>query len=276
MNNGIKYVTLTDKELASLYKNKSIPNMDINQYVFVKDKTGEIIDKLRWNGKELVRLNYNCINSTRFGKIKPLNDEQYALFDLLQNESITVKSITGIAGSGKNYCAMTYAINAIEKWDKGKSSYKKIILIRNNIEVRNTPTLGALPSGINEKLLPFAMPVADLVGSTAELFQMINDNKIELLHLGFARGRSFENSIIVVDECENLTGEHVALLVSRVGKGSVILFLGDENQSDKVIFEKNSGLQRLQSKLFGNRLYGSVKLIKTERSKTAQLAQLLY
>ena len=148
-------------------------------------------------------------------------------------------------------------------------------MIRNNIEVKNSCPLGALPAGINEKLLPFAMPAVDLLGSQAELFRLLEDERIELLHLGFARGRSFENSIVIVDESENLTGEHVALLVSRIGKNSTIMFLGDTAQSDKVVFEENSGLERLSTRLTGNKLYGSVHLIKTERSETAALAALL-
>ena len=197
------------------------------------------------------------------------------MWDLLQDETITVKQIVGVAGGGKNFCAFTYALDAIDRGEKGKSPYKKIVLIRNNIEVMNSVSLGALPAGANEKLLPFAMPAADLLGSTTELFRLIDDGKIELLHLGFARGRSFENSILIVDESENLTGEHVALLVSRVGKNSTIMFLGDTAQADKVIFEKNSGLERLNSRLFGNKLYGCVHLVKTERSETAALAALL-
>ena len=193
----------------------------------------------------------------------------------MQDESITVKQITGVAGSGKNYCAFTYALEAIDNWGKGKSIYKKIVMIRNNIEVKNSCPLGALPAGINEKLLPFAMPAVDLLGSQAELFRLLEDERIELLHLGFARGRSFENSIVIVDESENLTGEHVTLLVSRIGKNSVIMFLGDTAQSDKVVFEENSGLERLSDRLTGNKLYGSVHLIKTERSETAALAALL-
>ena len=104
---------------------------------------------------------------------------------------------------------------------------------------------------------------------------MIEDEKIELLHLGFARGRSFDDCIVVVDECENITAEHAALLVSRIGKNSIIMFLGDNQQTDKAVFEKNSGLDRLNSRLFGNKLYACVHLIKSERSETSALAELL-
>lgn len=280
MINGIKTITLNEESLAAFYSDMYRIDLCTNQYLFIKkdflkkgeteEDLGKVIEMRRWDGKELQRLTYKKIDNLRFGKVEPINDEQKALFDLLQNDSITVKQITGIAGGGKNYCALTYALDAI---DRGK--YRKIVMVRNNVEVKDSYNLGALPNGINDKLLPFAMPAVDLLGSQTELTRLIDDGKIELLHLGFARGRSFDNSIIIVDECENLTGEHVALLVSRVGKNSIIMFLGDTAQADKIVFEKNSGLERLNTRLFGNPLFGCVHLIKTERSETAALAALL-
>lgn len=272
MNSGIKTVTLCDDDIAAFYENRYKVDLVANQYLYIKNENGDVIDKFKWNGKELTPLRFRTIDNIRFGKIKPINDEQYALFDLIQDENITVKEITGVAGSGKNYCAFTYALDSI---DKGKSGYRKIVMVRNNFEVKDTNNLGALPSGINEKLMPFAMPAADLLGSQIELQRLLDDGKIELLHIGFARGRSFDNTIIIVDESENLTGEHAELLISRVGKNSVIMFLGDMNQIDKPVFEKNSGLEKLNTRLFGHPLYGCVHLLKTERSATAALAALL-
>jgi PhoH-like ATPase len=275
LNTGIKSVTLADEDIAAFYEGRYKIDMALNQYLFIKNNNGEIIEKRKWDGKELAPLKYKQIDSWRFNKIKPINDEQQALFDLLQDENITVKQVTGVAGSGKNYCAFTYALDAVDRWYNGKGSYKKIVMIRNNFEVKDSNPLGSLPAGINEKLLPFAMPAVDLLGSSTELFRLIDDGKIELLHLGFARGRSFDNTIVIVDEAENLTSEHACLLVSRIGKESVIMFLGDTTQIDKVVFEKNSGLERLNSRLFGHKLYGSIHLVKTERSETAALAALL-
>lgn len=275
MNQGIKYVQLSDKDIASFYEGNYKIDMQTNQYLFIKDKDDKIIERMRFDGKDTVPLKFTGIRNYRFGETKPINWEQQALFDLLQNKKITVKQITGVAGSGKNYCAFIYALNEIDHFDKNTSPYKKIVMVRNNVEVKDSSALGALPAGINEKLLPYAMPAADLLGSQTELFRLLADEKIELLHLGFARGRSFDNSIIIVDEAENLTAEHVALLVSRVGKDSVILFLGDLLQVDKMVFEKNSGLERL-NRLTGNPLYGAVHLLTSERSETARLAQILY
>lgn len=272
MYSGIKQVILTDEDIAAFYEDRMKIDATINQYIFIKNTNGEVVEKKKWNGVGFVPLKYKVIDNYRFGKIKPLNAEQECLWDMLQDETITVKQVTGVWGSGKSFCSLIYAIDAIEK---SKSPYRKIVLVRNNIEVSNTVSLGALPAGANDKLLPFAMPVADILGSSTELFRLIDDRKIELLHLGFARGRSFDDTIICVDESENLTGEHVALLVSRVGKNSIIIFMGDSNQVDKPVFEKNSGLDRLNTRLAGNSLYGCIHLSKSERSETAALSSLL-
>ena len=271
MNNGIKTVTLVDEDIAAFYENKLKIEMATNQYLFIQNTEGKIIEQKKWNGTEFVSLKYKPIDNYRINKVKPINPEQCALFDMLQDESITVKQVTGVWGGGKSFCSMVYAVDAV---DKGKT-YHKIVFVRNNIEVSNTVSLGALPAGANDKLLPFAMPLADILGSTTELFRLIEDDKLQLLHLGFARGRSFDNTIILIDESENLTSDHVALLVSRVGKNSCIIFMGDAQQVDKPIFSKDSGLDRLNNRLFGNRLYGNVHLTKSERSETSALAALL-
>lgn len=283
IENGIHILTLSDEQLASIYENRCTTdfNIPVNGYLYVRLVNGEDknVAMFRRDEESFTRLAYKKIKSKRLGAdgyVHALNDEQIALFDLLTNDSVTVKLITGIAGSGKNYCAMAYAMSEIERWDTDMDArYKKLVLVRNNISVKNTQNIGALPSGINEKLLPFAMPAADILGSEFELMEMIEKERIELLHLGFARGRNFDNSIIIVDESENLTAEHVALLISRVGKNSIIMFLGDLKQVDKKVFEENSGIERLNKRLTGNQLFGHVHLRKTERSETAALASLL-
>lgn len=271
-NSGIKYITLGEEDMAALYEGRYDADLKTNQYLFLKNIDGEIVDKFRWDGNELVPLRWKIVNGIRFGKIKPANDEQTAVFDLLQNPNITVKIITGVAGSGKTMLTLVHALDSLER----HGSYKKIVLIRNNIEVKDTVTIGALPSGLNEKLLPFAMPVVDILGSQLAFDRLLDDGKIEMCHLGFIRGRNFDDSIVIVDECQNLTGPHVGLLVSRIGKGSTICFLGDSRQSDKPVFEKDSGLERLNQRLFGNSLVGHVHLTTSERSATSKLSELLY
>ena len=108
--------------------------------------------------------------------------------------------------------------------------------------------------------MPFLMPLVDHLGDEGVLRQYINDGIIEPVHLGYLRGRSFNNSIILIDEAENLTTDNVKLIVGRAGENSELWFLGDESQTDSDIFRKNSGIASLINSLKGNRLFGTVEL----------------
>lgn len=150
-----------------------------------------------------------------------------------------------------------------------------IVFVRNNIIVKNTVELGALPGTLNEKLGDFAAPIADHIGGHFALDEMLENGTIELLHLGFARGRDIKNKIIFCDEAENLTREHVQLLLGRVSEGSEIWFAGDLRQVDGKVFEDNNGLRALVANLSGNPLFGTVKLTKSERGEVSATADLL-
>ena len=89
------------------------------------------------------------------------------------------------------------------------------------------------------------------------------------------RSRDIKNAIIFCDEVENMTYQHMQLLLGRVAKGSKLILVGDVRQVDKDIFRSNSGIVRTSTRLAGNPLFGCVKLVKTERSETASLADLL-
>ena len=131
-----------------------------------------------------------------------------------------------------------------------------------------------LPGDELDKLGPYYAQIADHIGEL-ELEEMIQTNRIEPIHLGFIRGRDIKNSIIIVDECENITRQHAQLLLGRVSKGSQIIFIGDKRQCDSLSFERNSGIIALLEGLVGNPLFGVVKLVKSERSEVAALADKL-
>ena len=104
---------------------------------------------------------------------------------------------------------------------------------------------------------------------------LVDKGKLEVIPLAFLRGRSIRNSIIYSMESENLTKEHIQLIMGRVDQGSQLWMDGDFKQRDKVAFEKSQGLELMVERLKGNPLFGYVHLIKSERSKVAALADLL-
>lgn len=277
---GWTEVTLEDggeEALAMAYskdaEQKNLFNTPTNGYVLIPnaDADGNTAG-LRWNGSRYVPIKYKKISNRFTGDIRPRNDQQRLAFDMLQNDDITVKMLAGTFGSGKTMLMVSSAIDMIEK-----HKFDKLIWIRNNIEVKNTKELGALPGTLLEKLgaASFAGPLADHLGGESGLEYWIKNGQVEVAHLGFIRERDYKNAILLVSEAENLTKEHIQLLLGRVGEGSMLWLDGDLKQTDEAVFENNSGMRKAISALTGDSHFAYVYMPKTERSETAQLADLL-
>lgn len=265
----------TNEELISLYAeglNQNILNANINEYCEIFDNNGKLVDILRWDGKSYQRLRYTNIENKTLGiKVAPRNLNQKMMFDLLQNPEIPIKLITGVYGSGKDYCALIHALNLIEKGKKDK-----LVFVRNLIDLKDTPQIGFLPNDIEQKIGWGLGPIKDILGGDEALEIFTSQDQIEAVNLGFCRGRSWENAIIYVTEGQNLTSSQIKLLISRLGEGSEIIINGDyHGQVDKEIFEKDNGIKAMQRKLVGQSMFGCIDLIKTERSKVAEMASLL-
>lgn len=269
---GYRVVHACDTAIDHIYSNPedNSLNAEVNEYVELHDADGEICDLIKWNGTEYSSLNYKDINSEYFGKIQPRNIQQKMYFDLLQNRKIPIKLCRGNYGTGKTYLALAHAMHLIQF-----HKFDKLVYIRNNIEVAGSKALGALPGDEYDKLLPYMMPLADHLGGIEALENYVNQGIIEPIHVGFLRGRSFNNSIIFVDEGENLTSNIIKLIVGRVGEGSELWILGDEAQADLDIFKKNSGIATLVNSLKGHPKFGTIELIKPERSAVAQMCDLI-
>lgn len=252
---------------------KNLFDTPTNGYILIPnaDADGNTVG-LRWDGSRYIHIKYKKISNRFTGDIRPRNDQQRLAFDMLQNDDITVKMLAGTFGSGKTMLMVSSAIDMIEK-----HKVDKLIWIRNNIEVKNTKELGALPGTLLEKLgaASFAGPLADHLGGESGLEYWIKNGQVEVAHLGFIRGRDYKNAILLVSEAENLTKEHIQLLLGRVGEGSMLWLDGDLKQTDEAVFENNSGMRKAISALTGNPHFAYVYMPKTERSETAQLADLL-
>lgn len=270
---GFRDAVMSDAEMSKFYsseRNENIYGCLKNEYLILKNEDGQVCDQFKWNGTHYIKVPYKQVNTRFIGKVKPRNLQQQLALDMLYDQDITVKVLAGKFGTGKDYLMTSAAVDQLEK---GK--FNKIIWVRNNIEVKNSKPIGHLPGDYKDKLLPFAMPLADHLGGVEGLEYMLNNNKVELVHLGFIRGRDIKNSIIMCSEAENMTKEHIQLLLGRVGEGSSLWINGDYKQVDGDIFMKNSGLIIAVDKLKGHPRFGFVKLLKTERSETAAMADLL-
>jgi len=269
---GFVEATLSDDEINAIFGAEPSGTFGCiqNQYLVAKDQDGNVLKLLRCDEDKLCMVPYKTINSRFLGEVKPRNAQQQMAIDMLYNGDITVKVIAGKFGTGKDFLMCSVAVDLLER-----NKFDRVIYVRNNIEVENSKPIGFLPGEKDEKLLPFAMPLADHLGGLEGFKLMVSRGQIEIVHLGFIRGRDFKNSIIICSEAENMTKEHIQLLLGRVGEGSSVWINGDLKQCDAEVFRRNSGLTTAVNKLKGNPKFGYVKLMKTERSETAAMADLL-
>ena len=269
---GYIELELTEEGLADFYGNRTkyVDLLKENQYLLIKDSAGEIVDKYCRQNDELRQVFYCKLGGSFTGAIKPRNPQQACLFDMLKDKTSKIKLVTGRFGSGKTL-AMTNA--ALELIEKGK--FERIVWVRNNVSVKDAPEIGFLPGTEIDKLMPYVMPLADHAGGEEGIKKMLENGTLEVIPLGHLRGRSLRNCIVFCTECENLTRQHIQLLMGRIDEGSQLWLDGDVKQRDKDIFEKSAGLERTIERLAGNKLFAHIHLEKSERSEVAALADLL-
>ena len=269
---GYKDVTLSDEEMSNFYchLNDNTFGCLINEYLIIRKSDGEVVDYRKWNGEEYKATSYKQISSKFLGKIKPRNPEQTLAFDMLQDKNITINILSGRFGSGKSMIMISNALKMIED---GK--FDKLIFVRNPVIVHNITDVGYIPGTLNDKLKPGAMVLADHLGGETGLDMQIMAGNISIEFIGNIRGRDYKNCILYCTEAENLTKEHIQLLIGRIGENSELWLDGDIKQVDSPIFRNNNGLLTSVQKLAGHNKFGYVQLKKTERSETAAMAELL-
>lgn len=235
------------------------------------------------NGKSSVLAYYNPfkLRLERVEKeyaygIKPKNAEQAFAVRALLNPDIKLVSLQGVAGTGKTLLALACALEQANLYDQ-------IILARPIVPLSNKE-IGFLPGDANEKIAPYMEPLWDNLKFIKNQFkeserkyksivEMEQNGKIIITPLAFIRGRSFSNTLFIVDESQNLTPHEVKTVITRAGEGTKIVFTGDIHQIDSpYLDERSNGLTYLIDRLKGHRLFSHIKLEKGERSELANLA----
>lgn len=263
-----------------------VPNVQLceNEFVIVKDSESPIKNRhgeedyevlatfIYQNGKLTQFFNGKIENKWFKKPIMPRNPEQSCLFEALSDRNKTIIYAGGKFGTGKSFILNNFAIQELEK---GK--IKKIVYVPNNSYTENTMDIGALPGELLEKVTGQIGPLVDLVGID-EVQEMIRREELEVVPMNSIRGRSFQDTIIIVNEAQNLTEDHIKLLIARCGEGSRIFFDGDLKQADSAIFRNKNGLKlllNLRKSPVYSKIFATVKLITTERSLTAQASSFL-
>jgi len=171
-------------------------------------------------------LNQDNTRLSSRNRLKPRTENQKEYIRSIVENTITF--CQGSAGSGKTHCAVGLALEHLLE-DK----IKKIIITRPVVEAGEK--IGYLPGKYEEKLFPYLLPIEDeinyFIGPALNATLKLN-NKIEIVPLGFMRGRNFHDCFIVADECQNASYEQLKMLLTRIGQNSKMVLTGDVSQSD--------------------------------------------
>ena len=217
--------------------------------LFQEAKNGVNIDedKIR-DTKSLSKINMSeerkmdLYIQTKKRKIIPRTNNQKNYFNLLEKKNIVFA--IGPAGTGKTYIAVAKAVSALLD---GKVN--KIILSRPAVEAGEK--LGFLPGDLKEKVDPFLRPIYDALYSMLPFEQVekkILNNIIEIAPIAFMRGRTLEDCFIILDEAQNTTQTQMKMFLTRLGKNSQMVVVGDITQID-LVSERESGLKHALKKL---------------------------
>lgn len=155
-------------------------------------------------------------------------ENQGKLRDAIRNTEISI--VSGLPGTGKTYIACAEALKLI----KTRPKYKKILLVKSVTQLKGEET-GFLPGDLTDKLEPFMISFVDnfekIIGES--LTKKLRDlGLISIQPLAFIRGRSIDNTIIIVDEAQNISIENMRTLMTRIGDNSKMVILGDVKQKD--------------------------------------------
>ncbi len=199
--------------------------------------------------------------------VKARSVGQQALMDSMKERDLTFA--VGPAGSGKTYLAIASAVDALEA-----EEVDRIILSRPAIE--SGESLGFLPGDLAEKMAPFLRPLYDALNDrlgAKRLKKYMEEGVIEIAPVGYMRGRTLNNSFVVIDEAQNCTYAQLKMLLTRLGWNSTMVITGDPDQSD--LLEGISGLRAITEKVDEIEKIGVIRLTSNDIVRHPLVAEML-
>tara|TARA_R110002020_G_scaffold180672_3_gene375131 strand:+ start:70 stop:759 length:690 start_codon:yes stop_codon:yes gene_type:complete len=154
-----------------------------------------------------------------------LNEEQKIAKQIVLDNTLTM--LAGSAGSGKTFLACQIALDGLFS-----RRYEKIIITRPTVSKED---IGFLPGNLREKMDPWLQPIYENMYSLYDkdkVTKYLADDQIKIVPLSFMRGNTFLNSMVIVDEAQNVTHNQMEMIVTRIGLNSKMIVCGDKKQVD--------------------------------------------
>ena len=203
---------------------------------------------------------------------KFLTWRQEELWNSLKKNTVTLAH--GCAGTGKTLIALHYGLFGV-----AQGTYDKVYYVRSDVGVEFQRGRGALPGDLSEKIAPLIAPVLDnlpcIMHSHGAGEYLLKKKIIEPVLLEDIRGRSLNEAFIIVDEAQNFLPSQIKTVLTRVGKDSKILLIGDTKQTDMEVFRRDNGLVDAIQRLRQLSEVGTVEFHKEDIVRNSVIAHIL-
>ena len=218
----------------------------------VKNLISMVKVKDNYDNKQEINSHYTICYAKK-GTVTPKTDGQIRYCKTVNNNDVVF--CNGPAGTGKTFLAVCFAISALEH-----NLIDKIVLCRPAVEAGEN--LGFLPGDLKDKVDPYLAPLYDALNilyDEKKLFKLLEAKIIEIVPLAYMRGRTLDNSFMILDEAQNSTITQMKMFLTRLGVGSKSIITGDVTQID-LQSKKESGLVQVAEVLKGIKGIGFANL----------------
>ena len=257
---GYKIIKGNTEKINSVMENIDFSDWHVNEYLIIQNTDDNSEKEMRFDGENFVALK---LPSSRF--IKGKNSLQRCALDLLLNPDITIAAVLGGYGSGKTYLTLQMALYNVT--EKGHQS--KILGVRS--PQGEGKEVGFLPGTLQEKVQGFFEPLTQqLNGGEFELESLKQRGILDSNIPYYMKGTTYNDTIMLVDEAEDLDEKQLRLVGTRIGNNSKIYFAGDYKQS-VINTTDNNALIKMCNELKGNKMFGCVYLGEDVRSTTSKI-----
>ncbi|RYV04233.1 ribonuclease [Shewanella sp. OPT22] len=249
----------------------------VNQYLIDEDSDfcGRVVEKTSDHVKFQDLNRERLMNLDAWG-IRPKNVYQGMAMQALLDSDIDMVILTGPAGCGKTLLAMASALELVIE----RNQYDKIIVTRNTPEIAES--IGFLPGTEEEKMGPWLAAITDTlevlhkhdVNPSGSMNYIMEKANVQMKSINFMRGRSIQNAVVLLDECQNLTASQLKTMITRMGEGTKLICCGNLAQIDSnYLTPVTSGLTYIVEKFKDFDGSANIYLNGVVRSRLAEFAE---
>ena len=275
----VENVETTQQDTCTLHKiSRDVFESEVYPNQFILDECG-FLARVRQADRDsisLLHLDLKATLDTEVWGLRPLDVYQAMALNLLMDPDVHLVNLSGSAGSGKTILALAAAIEQ----SVPSKIYRRIIVTRSTQGLDED--IGFLPGTEEEKMEPWLGAITDNLEAlhwedencSSSVEYVLNKVPLMFKSLNYIRGRSFQSSLIIIDECQNLTPHQIKTIVTRAGNGSKVVCLGNLAQIDTPYLTPiSSGLTYLTERFKAFDQGGNILLKGVPRSPLARFAE---